>query len=117
MPENTPPRDVPRNLKQYFLCFLTKGEHWDNPEGADALMPAQLAFLRAQVEGGRCKFAGPVGGGGEIVGFSLWEAPDAATALALATQDPAVEAGRVHARVLPVILPSVDAVKVFFGAV
>ncbi len=119
MSENTVPRpvpkDVPRNLKPYYLCFLTKAERWDNPEGAETLMPAQLAFLRAQIEAGAYKLAGPVGGGGAIVGFSLLEAPSAEAALALANRDPAVLAGRVTARVLPVILPSVDAARVFFG--
>lgn len=115
MPENAPPRDVPRNLKPYFLCFLVKAELWNQPEGAEALAAAQLAFLRAEIEAGRCKFAGPVGGGGSVVGFSLWEAADAAAALALARRDPAVAAGRVEAQVLPVILPSVDGVRVEFA--
>ncbi len=115
MPENTLPRDVPRNLRPYFLCFLVKGELWDNPEGAESLMPAQLAFLRGQIEGHRCKTAGPVLDGGEIVGFSIWEAADAEEALKLARQDPAVAAGRVGVRVLSVILPGLDGVRVEFA--
>ena len=111
------PRDIPRNLKPYFLCFLLKGEHWDSPDGAEALMPAQLAFLRAQIEAGTYKLAGPVGGGGPIVGFSILEAPSAEAALALARRDPAVHSGRVTAQVLPVILPSIDAIKIFFAQV
>ncbi len=108
------PRDVPRNLKPYYLCFLVKGERWDNPEGAESLMPAQLAFLREQVEWHRYKVAGPVTDGGEIVGFSIIEAADAEAALALARQDPAVIAGRVSVRILPVILPALDGIKVEF---
>lgn len=106
--------DIPRNLKPYFLCFLIKGERWDNPEGAEGLMPAQLAFLREQIEWRRYKVAGPVTDGGEIVGFSIIEAANAEAAMELARQDPAVAAGRVSPRLLPVILPALDSLKVEF---
>ena len=123
MPEEIPPekaglgdlsRDIPRNLKPYFLCFLLKGEQWDNPEGAETLMPAQLAFLREQIEWRRYKTAGPVTGGGDIVGFSILEAASEEAALALAQSDPAVVAGRVTARILPTILPALDDIKISF---
>ncbi len=112
--EDRVPRDVPRNLKPYYLCFLVKGERWDDPEGAESLMPAQLAFLREQIEWRRYKVAGPVTDGGEIVGFSIVEAASLEAALALARQDPAVIAGRVSPRVLPAILPTLDSLKVEF---
>lgn len=108
------PRDIPRNLKPYFLCFLVKGEQWDNPEGAETLMPTQLAFLREQIEWRRYKLAGPVIDGGEIVGFSILEAANMEAALALARQDPAVIAGRASVRILPAILPALDSLKVEF---
>ncbi len=123
MPEEIPPekaglgdlsRDIPRNLKPYFLCFLLKGEQWDNPEGAETLMPAQLAFLREQIEWRRYKTAGPVTGGGDIVGFSILEAASEEAAIALAQSDPAVVAGRVSARILPIILPALDDIKISF---
>ncbi len=115
MPEESRvPRDVPRNLKPYYLCFLVKGERWDDPEGAESLMPAQLAFLREQIEWRRYKVAGPVTDGGEIVGFSILEAGSLEAALALAQGDPAVKAGRVSPRVLPAILPSLDSLKIEF---
>ena len=112
--EGRMPSDIPRNLKPYFLCFLVKGEQWDNPDGAEALMPAQLAFLREQIEWRRYKVAGPVTDGGEVVGFSILEAASAEAALALAQSDPAVIAGRVSVRILPVILPALDSLKVEF---
>ena len=108
------PADIPRNLKPYYLCFLVKGERWNEPEGAETLMPAQLAFLREQIEWRRYKLAGPVTDGGDIVGFSILEAANASAALALANQDPSVIAGRVAARILPAILPSLDSLKVDF---
>ncbi len=106
------PRDIPRNLRPYFLCFLVKGERWDDPEGAETLMGEQLSFLREQLEWRRYKLAGPVPDGGEIVGFSILEAADAEAAQALANSDPAVRAGRVATRILPVILPALDTLKV-----
>jgi uncharacterized protein YciI len=110
------PKNIPRNLKPYFLCFLVKGEHWNDPEGAEDLAAAQLAFLREQIEWRRYKLAGPVTADGEIVGFSILEAPNAGAALALASQDPAVQSGRVRAQILPAILPSLDTLKIEFPA-
>ncbi len=107
--------DIPRNLKPYYLCFLLKGEHWDEPEGAEGLMAAQLAFLREQIEWHRYKLAGPVTDGGDIVGFSILEAANPEAALALAQQDPAVAAGRVTVRLLPAVLPSLDGIKIDFA--
>jgi uncharacterized protein YciI len=95
---------------------MVKGERWNEPEAAEDLAAAQLAFLREQIEWRRYKLAGPVTAEGEIVGFSILEAADAAAALALASQDPAVQAGRVRAQILPAILPSLDGLKVEFRA-
>ncbi len=108
------PRNIPRNLKPYFLCFLVKGERWNEPEEGQDLAAAQLQFLREQMEWRRYKVAGPVTDGGDIVGFSVIEAADAEAALALASGDPAVAAGRVAVRLLPAILPALDGLKVEF---
>jgi uncharacterized protein YciI len=108
------PKNIPRNLKPYFLCFLVKGEHWNQVEGGEDLMAAQLAFLREQIEWRRYRLAGPVTEGGEIVGFSILEAESAEAALALAQQDPAVQAGRVSPRILPAVLPALDSLKIEF---
>jgi uncharacterized protein YciI len=108
------PKNIPRNLKPYFLCFLVKGERWNEPEDNGDLMGAQLAFLREQIEWKRYRIAGPVTDGGEIVGFGVIEAADAEAALGLANADPAVVAGRVSVRVLAAILPALDSLKVEF---
>lgn len=110
----TRPKDIPRNLKQYYLCFLVKGERWNEIDGEEALMQAQLAFLREQLEWQRYKIAGPVTGGEDtdVIGFSIVEAASADAALALANQDPAVRAGRATVRILPAILPSLDTLKI-----
>ncbi len=93
---------------------MIKGERWNEPEGSEDLMGAQLAFLREQIEWRRYKVAGPVTDGEEIVGFSVIEAADLEAALALAKSDPAVVAGRVSVRILPAVLPALDSLKVEF---
>ncbi len=106
------PKNIPRNLKPYYLCFLVKGEQWNETEGGQDVMVAQLAFLREQVEWKRYKVTGPVTDGGDIVGFTIVEAASVEAALALASQDPAVVARRVAVRILPAVLPALDTLKV-----
>ncbi len=106
------PKDIPRNLKPYFLCFLVKGTRWNETDGGEDLMAAQLAFLREQMEWKRYKVAGPVTDGGEIVGFSIVEAASAEAAIEIANQDPAVVAERVSVRILPAVLPALEGIKV-----
>lgn len=106
------PKNIPRNLKPYYLCFLVKGLRWNEIEDGEDVMAAQLAFLREQVEWKRYKVAGPVTGEGDIVGFSIIEAASAEAALALASQDPAVVAERVAVRILPAVLPALDGIKI-----
>jgi uncharacterized protein YciI len=106
-------KDVPRNLKQYFLGWLVKGERWNDTEGAEAaaLMPLQLAFLRAQMEARTYIVAGPVMED-EHVGFMIIDAKSAEEALRLANADPAVKAGRLAVEVQAAFLPSLDGVRV-----
>jgi uncharacterized protein YciI len=112
-----PPRlkDVPRNLKGYFLCLLKKGEKWNETEGSAELMPQHLAFLRQQMESRRFVVTGPVlGEGDDLVGVSVIEAASAQEALELANEDPAVKAGRLRMEIRLVYLPSLDGVRVEF---
>jgi uncharacterized protein YciI len=103
-------KDVPRNLKQYFLGFLVKGERWNDTEGEAAaeLMPLQLAFLRQQMESGRYLVAGPVMDEGRLAGMMIIDAMTAEDAVALASMDPAVKAGRLAVEVYPTFLPALD---------
>lgn len=114
MPEAPRMKDVPRNLKTYFLGFLVKGERWDDTEGAEAeeLMPLHLAFLRNQMENRRYVVAGPVTDGGRIAGVLIIQASSAQEAALIASQDPAVQARRLAVEIHPAFLPSMDAVRV-----
>lgn len=109
-----PPRmkDVPRNLKPYYLCLLVKGERWNEIEGGSDLMPLHLAFLRRHLEARRFLVSGPVVGDDRIVGITIIEAANAEEAATLASDDPAVKAGRISIEVHPSFLPSLDAVRV-----
>ena len=106
-------KNVPRNLKQYFLGFLVKGEHWNDTDGEQAaeLMPLHLAFLRKQMEAQRYLIAGPVLDEGRLAGILIIDAKDASDARALASMDPAVKAGRLAVEIYPTFLPSLDNVR------
>ncbi len=71
-------KDVPRNLKPYFLGLLIKGERWNDTEGEQAaeLMQLQLAFLRSQMESQRYLVAGPVLDEGRLAGVMIIDAKD-----------------------------------------
>jgi uncharacterized protein YciI len=116
-------RDVPKNLKPYFLGLLRRGPRWNEIEGAEAaeLLPRHLAYLREQSEAGRYRLAGPVLPVGrthpdesELAGVLLIEAETLEAAAALAQNDPGVRAGRLAVEVHPVLLPSLNAVRAVY---
>jgi uncharacterized protein YciI len=112
-PKETGMRDVPRNLKPYFLGLLRRGPRWNETEGPEAtdLIQRQLSYLREQSEAGRYLAAGPVMDEGEFTGVLLIAADTYEAALQLAENDPGVQAGRLVAEVHPVLLPALDAVR------
>jgi uncharacterized protein YciI len=105
-------RDIPRDVEPYFIAFLLKGERWNDTQGADDLVPRQLAFIREQVQAGRYLLAGPITDDGPVVGISIIAASTAAGALAIAEADPGVQAGRLKVEVHPAFLPSLKDLKV-----
>ena len=115
-PRENPKRNIPKNLKQYYLGLLTKGARWnviDDREAQD-LLPQHLAFMRTQVEARRYVVAGPVNEDAEYVGMMLIEASSKEDAMAIAAADPGVKAERLGLQVFPVYLPSLDAVRVLY---
>jgi uncharacterized protein len=107
-------RDIPLNLEPYFLALLLKGERWNDTADAQDLAPRQLAFLRRQVEAGRYLLTGPVTDDGPIVGIAIIAAATAADALAIASGDPGVEAGRLRVEIHPAFLPSLRGLKISY---
>jgi uncharacterized protein YciI len=118
-PKETGMRDVPKNLKPYFLGLLRRGPRWneiDGPEAAE-LLPRHLAYLREQSEAGHYRLAGPVLDESEFAGVLLIAAETLAAASALAENDPGVRAGRLEVDVHPVLLPALDSVQAVYANV
>jgi uncharacterized protein YciI len=115
-PHETGRRDVPRNLKPYFLGLLRRGPRWNETEGQEAmeLLPQHLRYLREHSEAGRYVLAGPVLDESEFAGVLLIVAESLAAATALVGQDPGVLAGRLAVEVHPVLLPAVDGVRAVY---
>jgi uncharacterized protein YciI len=107
-------RDIPRNVEPYYIAFLFKGERWNDTQGAEVadLVPRQLAFIREQVQAGRYLLAGPITDDGPLVGMSIITAGNAAEALAIASADPGVQAGRLKVEVHSAFLPSLKELKI-----
>jgi uncharacterized protein YciI len=110
-------RDIPRNVEPYFVAFLFKGERWNDTQGAEVadLVPRQLAFIREQVQAGRYLLAGPITDDGSLVGMSIIAAGNAAEALAIASADPGVQAGRLRVEVHSAFLPSLKELKINYS--
>jgi len=110
-------RDIPRNVEPYYIAFLLKGERWNDTQGAEVadLVPRQLAFIREQVQAGRYMLAGPITDDGPLVGMSIIAAGNATEALAIASADPGVQAGRLKVEVHPAFLPSLKELKINYS--
>ena len=115
-PKETGMRDVPKNLKPYFLGLLKRGPRWNETEGSEAaeLLPKHLAYMRDQSEAGRYLAAGPVLDQSELAGVLLISAETIEAAVALAQNDPGVRAGRLAVEVHPVLLPALEAVRAVY---
>lgn len=109
-------RDIPRNVEPYYIAFLLKGARWNDTLGAEVadLVPRQLAFIREQVQAGRYLLAGPITDDGPLVGMSIIAADNLAEALAIASEDPGVKAGRLKVEVHPAFLPSLKELKITY---
>ena len=115
-PKETGMRDVPKNLKPYFLGLLRRGPRWNEIEGPEAaeLLPRHLEYLREQSEAGRYMAAGPVLDESEFTGVLLIAAGTLEAAIALAENDPGVRAGRLAVEVHPVLLPALNGVRAVY---
>jgi uncharacterized protein YciI len=100
-------KDIPRDVEPYFIAFLLKGERWNDTQGA--------AFIREQVQSGRYLLAGPITDDGPLVGISIIAAGTPAEALAIASADPGVQAGRLRVEVHPAFLPSLKTLKINYS--
>ena len=109
-------RDIPANVRPYFLALLYRGERWNDTQGPEVadLVPRQLAFIREQVDAGRYLLAGPITDDGPLVGISILSARTQAEALAIAQADPGVQAGRIRVEIHAALLPSLQDLKITY---
>lgn len=104
--------NIPKNMKQYFLCLLTKGEKWVPIQFADPAMQDHLAFIREQIEAGRFVMAGPVVDQGRIGGMAIINAASLEEASKIVNSDKMVESGRLAAEIHPVMLADLSGLHV-----
>src|ERR1700716_1547207 len=108
--------NVPKNMKQYFLCLLEKGEKWRPVQFADPAMQEHLAYIREQVEAGKYVVVGPMLDEGRVRGMAIIHAVSIEEARKIVNGDKMVETGRLVAEIHPVMLADLSALHVEYPA-
>jgi uncharacterized protein YciI len=102
--------DVPPNMATYYVALLRRGPSWTptmTPEVQKAL-EGHMANIRRLAAAGKLLVAGPFleqSGPGSPAGLFVLQASSIAEAQRLVATDPAVQAGRFIAEVLPWLGP------------
>ena len=104
--------NIPKNMKQYFLCLLTKGDKWAPIQFADPAMQEHLGYIREQIEGGKYVMAGPVVDQGRIGGMAIINASSLEEAAKIVNNDKMIQSGRLAAEIHPVMLADLSALHV-----
>ena len=92
--------EPPPEMTTYYFVMLVKGPNWtgqSNPE----LMKQHLAHLRSMWAAGKMVIAGPLLDDGATRGLCIYKVSSVEEARALASDDPAVKAGRLAVEVHP----------------
>ena len=108
--------NVPKNMKQYFLCLLEKGEKWTPVQFADPAVQEHLAYIREQVEAGKFVVVGPTLDQGRIGGMAIINATSLEEAQKIAKADKMVQSGRLVAEIHPVMLADLSALHIDYPA-
>jgi len=99
-------------MQKYFIVFLKTGENRSqNQEEAMKLQEQHLEYLGSLYEDGIIVLNGPTGDDGDIRGFSVYSVATMEKAVALASEDPMVKAGRLSVEVKPWWLAKGSVVK------
>ena len=107
-------KNVPRDMKPYFVAFLVAGPKYTpekTPERME-LLGKHLAFIRKMIEQKRLRLAGPFADDGKVFGIAILAATSVEEATAWLEEDPAVQAGVFAHEVHPAFLPSLDGLRV-----
>jgi uncharacterized protein YciI len=108
--------NVPKNMKQYFLCLLEKGEKYKPIQFADPEMQEHLAYIREQVEAGKYVVAGPALDEGRIGGMAIINAASTEEAKKVVNGDKMVQSGELVAEIHPVMLADLSALHIEYPA-
>lgn len=108
--------NVPKNMKQYFLCLLEKGEKYKPMQFADPEMQEHLAYIREQVEAGKYVVVGPALDAGRIGGMAIINAASAEEAKKIVNGDKMVQSGELVAEIHPVMLADLSALHTEYPA-
>src|ERR1700730_10376108 len=101
--------NLPKNMNQYFLCLLTKGEKWAPVQFADPAMQDHLAYIREQVEAGKFILVGPAVDEGRIAGMAIINASSLEEATKIVGSD---KIGRLAPEIHPVMLADLSALHI-----
>ncbi len=108
--------NIPKNMKQYFLCLLEKGEKWTPVQFADPAMQEHLAYIREQVEAGKFVVVGPALDQGRMSGMAIINATSMEEAQKIANADKMVQSGRLVAEIHPVMLADLSGLRIEYPA-
>ena len=90
-----------------FLAFLTRGDKWtpEKTPATDELQKAHIANIERLAALKKLVVAGPFGDSGTLRGIFVFRVDSLEEARALATTDPAVQAGRLALDIHPWMVP------------
>jgi uncharacterized protein YciI len=104
--------NIPKNMRQYFLCLLEKGEKWTPVQFADPAMQEHLAYIREQVEAGKFVVVGPALDEGRISGIAIINATSMEEAKKIVDADKMVQSGRLVAEIHAVMLVDLSGLRI-----
>ncbi len=89
-------------MQKYFIVFLKRGDsRSQDKEEAAKIQKGHLSYLGGLYEKGYICMNGPFGSDGAVRGATVYRVATEEEALKLASEDPAVKAGRLQVEVHP----------------
>lgn len=89
-------------MVEFHMALLKLGPKYSATSGMDKdVQQAHIANVMSLLDSGKAIIAGPLGGGGDIIGIFIFRAKNAEEAKAWAESDPAVKAGALVAEMHP----------------
>ena len=87
-------------MKKYYMCFLKRGDNRTQDSAVSALIQkGHMEHLSKLYKEGHIQIAGPFGGDSEIRGIVVFSVKSKEEAERIASEDPAVIAGRLKVEI------------------